>query len=193
MADFSPLHQILEMDFSQLRALDGRATDESIIFFVDKLKEFFTQFGNSPVSLEDKQQYRTIMSEIINGINIVERKYYSEKQNSNKIKPASPIKLETYDVTLAKLPDRLQYLAAGEKFGETVRNSANHVEVVKYLQQWSSDGEKPARAFGKRLFFSQAPVRSTKRLDMDKEDIDGIENEASSSEAASSSKEPRIK
>lgn len=188
MANFEPLYQILKMDFSQLRTLDGRATDTSIISFVDELKEFFTQFDGSQVNLVDKKRYHALMSQIINGINVEERIYFSKKLNSSKIKPASPINPETYDVTPATLPNRLDSFAGGERSGNTVRYSKNYMYVCNCLRQWLSSVEKPAYESGRNLFFSQDPAQSRKRRGGN----DMPENAASSSDAASSSsKQPR--
>ncbi|ODN41706.1 hypothetical protein [Piscirickettsia litoralis] len=73
MADFSQLLDLTRMDYSKMRALNGRATDEAIELFVRKLNSFFSQFEKSAPTKNDITNYEKIMTQVTNKINKVKK------------------------------------------------------------------------------------------------------------------------
>ncbi len=134
MADFTPLEAILNSDLTQLRALNGRATDEAIIFFVGKLNEFFSQFQNKKPTNTELKQFLKIMSKLISEINSVEVAYYQKKYEFDD--EMKHVDLHGYEITLNKLTTRMQYWAAAEGYADAIRNPAAHREAVLKLDQW---------------------------------------------------------
>ncbi len=134
MIDFTPLVDILNMDLSQLRANSGRATDDAILLLVTKLNEFFAQFEINPTP-EEQGVFDKVMGEIIQKINMVEKDYFKQKYiNDPEMKD---IDLNLYTIQSYKaLPELMQYFAAGEKFGDTIRNPSEHIKAITSLQKW---------------------------------------------------------
>jgi hypothetical protein len=141
MPNFQKLQNILEMDFTQLRALEGsggkRATDAAIHLFVNNLVEFYSQFITSPTA-EQLKTYKLYMEEITNKINAIEYAYYLDKYTAEcpeeAVRMASACLLQTFK----DIPKRMQYWAASDEFGGTVRNAKNHVTAVKNLDKWAA-------------------------------------------------------
>ena len=137
MADFSGLKNLSEdFDFTQMRALVNRATDEAIISFVGILNDFFSQFAEIEPSLEELQTYTKYMNLILAKINEVE--YDFALANYSKTEPeyahimAEGVKLSD----ISKIPTRMQYWAAGESFGDTIRNASEHSKAVEQLARF---------------------------------------------------------
>lgn len=146
----SALEDIYNMDFTQMRALEGsekrhRATDNAIKYFVEKLNEFFSQFQNLPKEVgqdltlkEAVANYAEWMEKIINKINISERNYYKKKYESSDTLEENHLNsyLNTFNVKLNKLPDRMQHWAASYDFGDSIRNPVEHRKAKDFLNKW---------------------------------------------------------
>lgn len=132
--NFDYLDAILEMNFSQLRANNGRATDEAIVFFVSNLNLFFTKNDVKHPTPDETITFHKKMSAMISKINEAEYNYYLvQHQNDGSSEEEIANIAANYELTLEKLPDRMQYWAATEVFGEAVRNSSAHIIAVKFL------------------------------------------------------------
>lgn len=140
MPHFQNLQNILDMDFKQMRAIPGheglRATDEAIHLFVDNLIAFFSQF-NEPPAKEQLKTYQVYMEKITNKINESEYTYYFNKYTALYPEDAEKMASTCMIKSFKELPKRMQYWAASEEFGESIRNSKNHSIVVKKLNTWA--------------------------------------------------------
>ena len=144
MADFEPLEKVLNMDFSQMRALDTsggkRATDKAIHDFVSALSEFFSQFDKKP-SKEELKTYLGLMDKITQKINETEYNYYLGKYTAmypDDLDKVKSMALGNLLKSYRDIPTRMQYWAASEEFGGAIRNAQQHALVVKKLNQWGS-------------------------------------------------------
>ncbi len=140
MPDFHNLQNILDMDFNQMRALQGRegmrATDDAIHLFVDNLTAFFSQF-NEPPTIEQLKTYKIYMEKITNKINISEYAYYLDKYSALYPVDAEGMASGCMLKSFKDIPKRMQYWAAAEEFGGAIRNAQNHASVVKKLNTWA--------------------------------------------------------
>ncbi|KTC78804.1 hypothetical protein [Legionella cherrii] len=140
MPHFQNLQNILDMDFKQMRAIQGhegmRATDEAIHLFIDNLISFFSQF-NEPPTGEQLKTYQVYMEKITNKINASEYAYYLNKYSTQYPKNAENMASGCMLKSFKDLPNRMQYWAASEKFGEAIRNAKNHSVAVKKLNKWA--------------------------------------------------------
>ena len=141
MINLEPLTDIINMDFSQLRALDGRATNESIELFVAKINEFFSELKKSnPPTVEDTKLINIALNQIIDKANTAEMNYYTIRNQKPEHAEYRDVDVSQYKIeSLEKLPQRMQYWAAGERFGDTIRNAREHRKAVIHLRLWSSN------------------------------------------------------
>lgn len=140
------------MDFFQLRALDGRATDAAIEFFVQSLNEFFEQLNANSPDEADQETFLEYMNAILEKINEVEVNYFSEKwvkewgedfPKEEIMRIAAANKITDYK----KLPIRMQYWAAGEVWGGSIRNAEAHKIAIKGIEAWPKSATAPQRHF----------------------------------------------
>ncbi|MHB1222049.1 MAG: hypothetical protein ACYC0J_08635 [Gammaproteobacteria bacterium] len=156
--NYEALENILAMDFSELRAVkigvdanatpeelavaDSCATDEAIFSFVNNLAIFFKQFPTSfqlfSLSKTDSNEYKSYLEKIIKKVNESEYTYYlvkySQDINAEMMARTTACIKPTDSNALAR---RMQYWAAGERFGDTMRNPELHQYVVKQMKKWS--------------------------------------------------------
>jgi hypothetical protein len=147
------------MDFTQLRGLkspDGaRATDEAIHCFVDNLVLFFSQFKQKPTPDQFKI-YLDYMNQITAKVNESEKDYYLKKYTAECPEHAEVMTLHVALKSFKDLPTRMQYWAASEEHGGTIRNSENHIIAVNKLDEWaSSQAPLPKKSF----FFEPKPPK----------------------------------
>ncbi|RUR10689.1 hypothetical protein [Legionella sp. km772] len=121
-----------------MRALDKhRATDEAILSFVSLLNEFYSQCSSKP-SQEELDEYTRIMKLITARINLSEvahftQQYLDDGEQAEVVKSlASAQALQTFNA----IPTRMQYWAAGERWGDPIRNAAAHSQAVKHMEKW---------------------------------------------------------
>lgn len=134
MADFTPLNNLLSWDFSQLRANNGKATDEALKFFTGQLNTFFDQFKENNPSKSDIQQFNQLMDQVLAKINHIEVAYHQKlyANNPEALKNIS----SNCEIKLKQLPIRMQFWAATEEFGGAIRNAKAHRMTVNYLNKW---------------------------------------------------------
>lgn len=148
MPNFQNLQNILEMDFSQMRALKtaggARATDAAILSFVTNLVEFYTQFDNMPTHAQ-LATYRNFMEQITDRINDSEHAYYLVKYTEECPADAEIMAQTSKLKSFSGIPVRMQYWAASEEFGGTIRNAAMHRIAVSELDKWSKLLTSPRR------------------------------------------------
>jgi hypothetical protein len=139
MPHFQNLQNILAMDFTQMRALTApggkRASDEAITTFVSNFIEFYAQFTQRP-NQEDLLTYQQYMQDITAKINESEYTYYLEKYTAEFPEEAEGLACATRLSSFRDIPKRMQYWAASEEFGGTIRNSTQHREVVRKFGDW---------------------------------------------------------
>ena len=149
---YESLEKILAMDFSQLRALkisnndapeelaeaDSRATDEALLIFVQNFADFFTQFSSlSKPETQYLDTYESYLHKIIEKVNESEYQYYLTKYKQHGEKAEFMAKFASYVKDGRGLATRMQYWAAVEIFGDSIRNSDTHRYVATQLQKWS--------------------------------------------------------
>lgn len=149
---YQSLEKILAMDFSQLRALkisnkhapeelaeaDSRATDEALLLFVQNFADFFTQFSSlSKLETQDLDNYESYLHKIIEKVNESEYQYYLIKYKQHGENAEFMAKSASYVKDGQGLATRMQYWAAGETFGDAIRNVERHQYVAKQLEKWS--------------------------------------------------------
>ena len=140
MHSFNSIEVLVNYDFTQMRALHNRASDAALMFFHQNLANFFNQFGDTRPSLQELQTYVALMQQITENINIAERAYFTEKYTREMPDEAPEVLescvehnlLESYE----SIPSRLQFWAAGEHFGDTIRFAEEHLETVRGLDRW---------------------------------------------------------
>ena len=141
MPNFLNLENILEMDFKQMRCLQcaggARATDDAIHLLVNNLVQFFSQFKKDPTH-EQLKIYLDYMKKITTKINESEYDYYLKKYSKESPEHMKTMALGCLLKSFKDLPKRMQYWAASEEFGDTIRNSKNHIIAVKNLDKWAS-------------------------------------------------------
>ena len=140
MITFDELENILAMDLTKMRALDAsggkRASDVAINSFVNGLVSFYNQFKEpSAMYLEIYQDY---MERIVAKINKAEYDYYLQKYTEEGQQQAEAMAASSMLVSVQDLPKRMQYWAAAEKFGDTIRNAENHRIAVKGISDWAN-------------------------------------------------------
>lgn len=144
MRDFNSLQKLLNMDFTQLRALPAaggcRASDEAIAEFVNCLNSFFSQFDHQMIPTgQEIATYATYITNLTAKINESERAYYVEKYRKEQY-PEQTVQYmaDTCQIkSFRDLPKRMQFWAAAEKHGDSIRNPDNHKTAVTNLNRWA--------------------------------------------------------
>ncbi len=161
MINFDALHTILAMDFSQMRAKKQSereycASDEAIISFVDLFNTFFKQCSTKP-SAPELAEYQSLMKLITERINISEVAYYTNKYRAEGETPemAAEIAANQALTNFKGISKRMQYWAAGEEWGSSIRNAALHSQVVKKMESWWN-WLHPVSSVASSLFASDA-------------------------------------
>ena len=155
MTSFESLQEILDMDFTAMRALPCvggmRASDEAITAFVTNLNLFFNQFQEKPTPT-DLSRYQDLMTAITEKINIAEFSYYLEKYQDEKPDVQKSMAESNKLSSFKSLPTRMQYWAASEQFGNAIRNAENHRQALKHMNDWK-DLIEPRSALQPLNFF----------------------------------------
>lgn len=157
MINYESLEQLVSMDFKKMRALEApggrRATDEAITLFVNGFLAFFSQFQQFPNCFQ-LEKYKECLEKMTLRINIFEQEYYEQKYISEGIEPNfAKVMAETCCLKSYKnIPERMQYWAASDTWGNSVRNPLNHVRAVKQMEEWS----EMIVQLGNPLFFASA-------------------------------------
>ena len=162
MSNFEPLKVALAMDFTQMRAKKQReincATDEAIKLFVSCFRDFFAQFASRPSEAE-LQEYKQIMDRITNKINDAELAYFTKKYTDESKYSTDEVSHMTSFHALKGyqgIPTRMQYWAAGEQYGGTIRNAEMHANVVHQMDKWVLWVNSPVRAPQTMLSFDDS-------------------------------------
>lgn len=150
MSKFEPLTTVLAMDFTQMRAKKQAdincATDDAIRSFVSCFSDFFAQFTSRP-SEDELKQYQSIMEHISQRISSAEVNYYTNKYTLEGYSAEKATHLASFHALKGYqgIPTRMQYWAAGEQWGETIRNAEMHAAVVNQMNQWARWIDSPVR------------------------------------------------
>ena len=143
MVNYDDLHKLLEMDFGQMRVRKVTsgyaASDEAIHAFVTHLTTFFSQFSNDP-SAEVLAEYQKLMGHLTQKINDSEFRYFNEKYKDDGFKEDDALDLAKCCrlKSFKEIPNLMQFWAATETWGGTIRNANPHSLVVKKMQNWSN-------------------------------------------------------
>lgn len=149
MTSFESLQTILDMDFTAMRALpcEGgmRASDEAITAFVTNLNLFFNQFQIEHPTPTDLSMYQTLMTAITEKISLAELTYYLEKYQNDEPDARQSMAEQNKLSSFKEIPRRMQYWAAGETFGDTIRDAKNHIKAINHMNHWK-DLIEPAQS-----------------------------------------------
>lgn len=146
MRNFQLLESLVDFNYQEMRALGHRAGDEALIYFHQVFKSFFDQFKDTPPSIHELQLYVNLLTQIVSCINPCEYAYHLNKYQREfpemtavEIqKMASVCQLKDYK----QIPIRLQFWAASETFGDSIRFPLEHRATVKNLEKWQQQLEK---------------------------------------------------
>lgn len=153
MPNFQILEDIVHFDYSQMRALDGkRATDEAIYLFVSLFNRFFESAKEDIINIDILMSYNQYLKNIYNNIDQYEVLFFKRKyQTEFSDYPAETIKYMSDSNSIQNkkngLQTRLQYWAAGENLGDSIRNPIEHRRLIKNLNKW----EEKMSSFSSRL------------------------------------------
>jgi hypothetical protein len=159
---FKNLRTLLELDYKQLRALPCDAghcaTDEAIEKFVNQLIEFFSKFDHIKPDQLQLAIYLAYMKQITININMSEHSYYLDKykaeypdQDAETMATANELK------SFKDIPKRMQFWAASEKWGDSIRNPEQHRKAIHSLNTWATFftekdiEDEPTRQYGKNF------------------------------------------
>jgi hypothetical protein len=146
MRNFESIESLLEFNFQEMRALGHRASDEALINLHLIFKTFFDQFRSAPPSIEELQLYVNLLTHVVARINQFEYAYYINKYQTEFTemsaidieKMARGCQIKNYQ----QIPIRLQFWAAGEAFGDSIRFPLEHRATIKNLEKWQHQLEK---------------------------------------------------
>ncbi len=173
--DFTPLENLLVMDFAQLRAVEcegGRcASDEAINLFVSNLLVFFSQFQEKP-SKEIIANYKILMDQIVSKINEAEYAYALAKYMLTDPQQAELMAECMRLKSFQGLPIRMQYWAASPIWGDPIRNEQCQIQAVKHLDKWADFVKSP----NGNQFYARKNKASLAIIHEDIEDIEDIED-----------------
>lgn len=139
---FKNLQALLELDYKQLRALPCDAghcaTDEAIKTFVNHLIIFFSKFPSQKPDQLQLTIYLAYMKQIIVKINESERSYYLNKYKAEyPDQDTETMATSTELKSFKDIPQRMQFWAASKKWGDSIRNPAQHRKAIDYLNTWA--------------------------------------------------------
>jgi len=144
MINFDILNSILAFDFSQMRKKinlrgDAGATDEALLSFLNLFSDFYSQCTSKP-NKEELAEYERLMQLITECINTSEVNYYTEKYIAAGETPEMAAEMACLQAlqNFNGIPIRMQYWAAGEKWGDSIRNPELHSPLIKQMKIWSS-------------------------------------------------------
>lgn len=153
MYNFTSLEELaIHFNFHHMRTLDGmRATNEALLQFYHLLNLFFDQFPkNQHIDIPILQKYIELMTIITQRINDAEHTYFLAKYQTEEQNQTPEFIKKMADcnrlLSFKMLPSRMQYWAAGNFFGDTIRFPEEHRKTVKQLQHWNNEVEAHAAA-----------------------------------------------
>jgi hypothetical protein len=150
MIRYDALNELLSSDLSQLRAENGHGTLIAITQFVNGIVEFFEQFerfskhGKVIPTPQEIKNINQQIKQLFSKLSTVEKEYYSKKYMQDPDYAEFPADQLTRLIaangisSMTTLRKRMQYWAATDKFGETIRNPKQHQAAVNALDKWDS-------------------------------------------------------
>ncbi len=148
MRSFEALETLAHFDYTSMRALDDhRASNEALLTFHNLLHVFFGQFSkDEKPDLAILTTYIHQMHQILSAINQQEYQFFLQKYTAeHRELPPQTIEwmaAESQVKSIAKIPSRMQFWAAGESFGDTIRYPEQHRKTVKLLTKWHNFAEQ---------------------------------------------------
>ena len=144
------LTELESFDFRQMRANDGRATDEALEQFHQIFHAFFAQFPDKRIIPFDVlQTYVAQMRKITAKINQAEYQYFLAKYQAEyctetpqmRESMANATRLNSYK----KIPVRLESWSHDPNHKPSIRNPEQHVRIVEKFTLWNRmiDREQP--------------------------------------------------
>lgn len=145
MYSFKSLEGLLAFDFSQMRGLGNRATDDALLFLHKSFEDFFSQFGKNKPGILDLTLYVAFLEKITASINKAEESYHYKKYlteyGNDKAQLAQQMASFTCLDSFEKIPARMQFWAAGANFADTIRFPTQHKRTVHHLNIWAKWAE----------------------------------------------------
>jgi hypothetical protein len=141
MPDFQILEALTHFDYTQMRALEQRrATNEAMKTFVNLFNGFFNS-AVERITLAIATQYVTFIQQISLKIDQDESVFFKEKyrfENPDFYDEVidSMVKLNAIENKCQGIQRRMQFWAAGNSHGDTIRNVEAHIELVQHLNKW---------------------------------------------------------
>jgi hypothetical protein len=146
MHSFQALEELLAYDFTQMRGLGNRATDEALVFFHKHFRAFFDQFGRKVPSIPELNLYLEFLNKMTDRINDAEEAYHFRKfltdNDQNSAEDARLMASFTRLESFVKIPVRMQFWAAGANFADTIRYAKEHKKTIAHLNAWSKLAEQ---------------------------------------------------
>lgn len=142
MRTFDELEYLLAFDFSQMRALGNRATDEGLRTLYSTLMNFFESFHEGPTpTLDELNIYHIYMQQILRCINQAEYQYFLNKyrheypENSEEMheRMAQHCRLTSYE----KLPGHFEYWSATGDYSGSIRLKREHKWISTQMRTWN--------------------------------------------------------
>lgn len=144
MCDFSKLIELVDFDYSQMRAVLTTsknakvATDEAINFFVTNINDFFDQFDHRKLPESKYHEFEALMNQILEKINekelIYQRNKYLEREDTGievNEKFINSFRLKNF----GKISILMQYWGATDGFNSVVRNPREHSRAARSIIQ----------------------------------------------------------
>lgn len=140
MRSFDDLKYLSQFDFTQMRGLGNRATDESLNELSQRLRNFFEPFNHGPTpTIQELEHYNIYMFSILERINEAEYHYFLNKyrqeypdfSTETQEKMAKLCRFNSYK----ELPRHLAYWFAGEHFGD-IRLKTELQFIAYQMRRW---------------------------------------------------------
>ncbi|KTD74636.1 hypothetical protein [Legionella waltersii] len=156
MIQYEALSELLSSDLYQLRAENGHATLEAITQFVNRINVFFGPFKqrahiDKVIPTPKEIDYiNDQLKELFGKLSTVEKEYFAKKYKQDPAyaeftEDQMREMIASHEISsLSTLRKRMQFWAATDSFGATIRNPKEHRAAVNALDNWE------------RLFLSQA-------------------------------------
>ena len=147
MIVYTSLNELLTSDFTQLRAVNGRATNDAIHFVFTRLIAFFNQFTQRPTATEINGYYQ-LMAQIIEKISQAEIEYQQAKPE-NQLQDIDP---SVYRISLSGLSLHLKNCASTGVMGDPIRFPEMYTQAKHFLTTWPTLGFPNPNRRGRTLF-----------------------------------------
>ncbi|NDH08332.1 MAG: hypothetical protein EBY16_01710 [Gammaproteobacteria bacterium] len=143
------LDELDHFDFTQMRALEGTATDDALEVFHRILNDFFNQFDTRLITPAALDHYLEHMQVITSIINEAEYQYFLAKYQTEYVNETLAMRESMANATrlnsYKKIPVRLESWSHDPNHKPSIRNPEQHVRIVEKFTLWNRmiDREQP--------------------------------------------------